>query len=138
MPEPVRVRITEIIYQCGCNTQNSVRGGPNADAYRVKDTVSISNEAFKKFKASGRQNNQPVTTQGEQQTKSQQDRKLTKDFEALELAPGARAEEIRKAYREAVKKYHPDKFLNQPPELAKAAEEKTKRINSAYSILRKA
>lgn len=51
---------------------------------------------------------------------------------------GARPEEIRKAYLEAVKKYHPDKFLNRPPELVRAAEEKTKQINTAYSILRKA
>jgi molecular chaperone DnaJ len=51
---------------------------------------------------------------------------------------GARPEEIRKAYLEAIKKYHPDKFLNRPPELARAAEEKTKQINTAYSILRRA
>jgi len=51
---------------------------------------------------------------------------------------GARPEEIRKAYLEAGKKYHPDKFLNRAPELVRAAEEKTKRINTAYGILRKA
>jgi preprotein translocase subunit Sec63 len=36
-----------------------------------------------------------------------------------------------------LKKYRPDKFLNRPPELARAAEEKTRQINTAYGILRK-
>jgi DnaJ-domain-containing protein 1 len=63
---------------------------------------------------------------------------LDKNLKTLNLNLGAKPERIRKAYLEAVKKYHPDKFSNRPPEMLKDAEEKTKQINTAYSILKKA
>ena len=137
MPEPIRVRIAEIVYESGCDNQDIVKARPRPDPYLVKDKVSISEEAVEKFRAHNSGNNQLVDAGKEQQKKSQQDPELEKNLETLDLGPGAKPEEIRRAYLDAVKKYHPDKFLNQTPDVAKAAEEKTKRINSAYSILRK-
>lgn len=53
----------------------------------------------------------------------------------LGLHPGASQEEIKKAYRELVKKYHPDKYQGNP--LAELAEEKLQEINEAYDALTK-
>jgi len=49
------------------------------------------------------------------------------------VTPHASKEEIRNAYRELVKKYHPDKYRNNP--LADLAQEKLKEINEAYDYL---
>ena|SRR5208283_3091711 len=136
MPGPIRVRIADIIYQSGYDVQRNVGASP----YRIKDSVNISKEALEKFRSHSLQElHAPRGGRDEQNEKSHLlDPELKRNLEALELDLGARPEEIRKAYLEAVKKYHPDKFLNRPPELVRAAEEKTKQINTAYSILRKA
>ncbi|MEZ0535927.1 DnaJ domain-containing protein [Caldicellulosiruptoraceae bacterium PP1] len=54
-------------------------------------------------------------------------------YEVLGLQKGATKEEIKKAYLEMVKKYHPDKYKDNP--LKDLAEEKLKEINEAYNIL---
>lgn len=48
----------------------------------------------------------------------------------LELSPGASYEEIRSAYRELLRKYHPDRH-HQDPQKAALALEITKRLNEA-------
>ena len=54
-------------------------------------------------------------------------------YEVLGVPQGADEETIKKAYKELVKKYHPDKYANNP--LADLAEEKLKEINEAYNML---
>lgn len=54
-------------------------------------------------------------------------------YAVLGVRENATKEEIRNAYRELVKKYHPDKYQNNP--LADLAEEKLKEINEAYDYL---
>lgn len=56
-------------------------------------------------------------------------------YEVLEIGKNATAEEIKAAYKKLAKKYHPDKYANNP--LADLAEEKMKEINEAYSYLLK-
>ena len=56
-------------------------------------------------------------------------------YEVLEINRGASKEEIQKAYRKLVKKYHPDQYRDNP--LAKLAEEKLAEINEAYDYLMK-
>lgn len=56
-------------------------------------------------------------------------------YEVLGIKEGASDEEIKKAYRELVKKYHPDKYVNNP--LADLAAEKLKEVNDAYDALTK-
>jgi len=56
-------------------------------------------------------------------------------YEVLGLKEGASVEEIKKAYRELVKKYHPDRYRDNP--LSDLAEEKLREINEAYDILMK-
>jgi len=54
-------------------------------------------------------------------------------YEVLGVKPGASDEEIKKAYRDLARKYHPDNYQNNP--LADLAEEKMKEINEAYDAL---
>ena len=56
-------------------------------------------------------------------------------YEVLGLKEGASIEEIKKAYRELVKKYHPDRYMDNP--LSDLAEEKLREINEAYDYLMK-
>jgi TonB family protein len=56
------------------------------------------------------------------------------DCRILEIEPGASFEEIRQAYRDQTKVWHPDRFPNDV-RLQKKAEEKLKQINLAYQRL---
>lgn len=58
-------------------------------------------------------------------------------YTVLGVTPGATPEEIKKAYREATKKYHPDKVFTLGEEYKKLAEEKMREINKAYEVLTK-
>ncbi|HHU12595.1 MAG TPA: J domain-containing protein [Clostridiaceae bacterium] len=59
---------------------------------------------------------------------------MNKDpYEVLGVRRGASEEEIKTAYRELVKKYHPDNYQNHP--LGDLAQEKIKEINWAYDQL---
>ena len=56
-------------------------------------------------------------------------------YRVLGVSPTASNEEIKKAYRELAKKYHPDNYADSP--IADIAEDKMKEINDAYDeILR--
>ena len=56
-------------------------------------------------------------------------------YEVLGVPHGASEDEIKKAYRELARKYHPDNYANNP--LADLAQEKMKEINEAYATLMK-
>jgi molecular chaperone DnaJ len=53
-------------------------------------------------------------------------------YEVLGIEKSANRDEIRKAYREAVLKYHPDRVAD---DQKKEAEEKFKRVSEAYAVL---
>ena len=54
-------------------------------------------------------------------------------YAVLGVSPSASDEEIKRAYRELVKKYHPDNYANNP--LADLAEAKMKEVNEAYDAI---
>lgn len=56
-------------------------------------------------------------------------------YEILGVQEGSSIEEIKRAYKELVRKYHPDQYQNNP--LSDLAEEKLKEINEAYDYLMK-
>lgn len=56
-------------------------------------------------------------------------------YEVLEIKEGSSKDDIKRAYKELVKKYHPDQYGNNP--LRDLAEEKLREINEAYDHLMK-
>lgn len=56
-------------------------------------------------------------------------------YEVLGLKEGASQDEIKRAYRELAKKYHPDQYDDNP--LKNLAEERMREINEAYDALTK-
>lgn len=56
-------------------------------------------------------------------------------YVTLGVARTASDDEVKKAYRELARKYHPDNYVNNP--LADLAQEKMKEINEAYDAIEK-
>lgn len=56
-------------------------------------------------------------------------------YDVLGVSPNASDEEVKKAYRELSRKYHPDSYVNNP--LADLAEEKFKDVQEAYNEIMK-
>ena len=57
-------------------------------------------------------------------------------YSVLGVSPNASDEEIKKAYRDLARKYHPDNYQDNP--LADLAQEKMKEVNEAYDTITKA
>lgn len=60
---------------------------------------------------------------------------MSDPYSVLGVSPDASDEEVKRAYRELARKYHPDNYQNNP--LADLAEEKMKEINEAYNTVTK-
>ena len=60
---------------------------------------------------------------------------MSDPYKVLGVSSDASDEEIKKAYRELARKYHPDNYHNNP--LADLAQEKMKEINEAYDTINK-
>ena len=56
-------------------------------------------------------------------------------YKVLNVSPSASDEEVKKAYRDLARKYHPDNYHDNP--LADLAQEKMKQINEAYDAITK-
>lgn len=59
---------------------------------------------------------------------------IKRSFEILELHPGVSLKKAKQAYRDLVRVWHPDRFLDKP-RLMQKAEEKLKEINEAYRMV---
>ncbi|MDF2942513.1 MAG: molecular chaperone DnaJ [Herbinix sp.] len=60
---------------------------------------------------------------------------IANPYKILEVSSNATNEEVKKAYRELSRKYHPDSYVNNP--LAGLAEEKFKEVQEAYEQIMK-
>ncbi|HIX65908.1 MAG TPA: DnaJ domain-containing protein [Candidatus Anaerotruncus excrementipullorum] len=58
---------------------------------------------------------------------------MTDPYKVLGVSPNATDEQVKSAYRELAKKYHPDNYANNP--LADLAQEKMQEINQAYDTI---
>ena len=57
-------------------------------------------------------------------------------MEILGLKSGFSQADLKKAYHEKSKRYHPNHWQNDPPEIQKAMEEEQKKVNAAYAMLK--
>lgn len=60
---------------------------------------------------------------------------MTDPYKILGISRDATDDEVKKAYRELARKYHPDNYINNP--LSDLVEEKMKEINEAYDLIQK-
>ena len=60
---------------------------------------------------------------------------MTDPYKVLGVSRDASDDEIKKAYRELARKYHPDNYVDNP--LSDLVEEKMKEINEAYDTIQK-
>ena len=58
-------------------------------------------------------------------------------YKELGVSPSASDDEIKTAYRNLVKKYHPDRYANAPKDVQDSVSEKVKRINAAYDEIKR-
>ena len=69
--------------------------------------------------------------------KTQFDRKVS-HHNILNISKTSSKDEIKKAYKQLMKQYHPDKVMTENSSVKKEFEEKAKLINEAYQTLIKA
>jgi DnaJ-domain-containing protein 1 len=82
----------------------------------------------------GKQQNTP-NNQSPHKPKTQAEKdKINRAYGTLGLQPDASFVEVKQAYRNFVKRNHPDLFVNQP-QLLQKAEAKMRQVNEAYTIL---
>ena len=60
---------------------------------------------------------------------------MSDPYKVLNIAPTASDDEVKHAYRELARKYHPDNYHDNP--LADLAQEKMKEINEAYEQIQR-
>ncbi len=60
---------------------------------------------------------------------------ITDPYKVLEISPNATDDEVKKAYRDLTRKYHPDSYVNNP--LSNLAEDKFKEVQEAYNQIMK-
>ena len=58
-------------------------------------------------------------------------------YKILEISPDSTDLEVKKAYRDMAKKYHPDKIQSNDEALKKGAKEKFQRVQDAYEKIQK-
>jgi hypothetical protein len=82
---------------------------------------------------------QTHTRQGQRQHQEAQPHHTDEVIQAyamLEMSPGASPAEVKQAYRDLVKVWHPDRFSHDA-DLHRKAQEKMKALNDAYQHLRR-
>ncbi|TAL68592.1 MAG: hypothetical protein EPN82_09955 [Bacteroidetes bacterium] len=68
---------------------------------------------------------------------NKKDLTLDKAYSIFGLKQNATTDEIKSAYKQKIKEYHPDRVANLGSELKQLAEQKTQEINMAYEIIKK-
>jgi DnaJ like chaperone protein len=58
-------------------------------------------------------------------------------YKILEILPTASDAEVKKAYRDKAKKFHPDKIQSDDAALKKGAQEKFQQVQAAYEAIQK-
>jgi len=99
---------------------------------RIIDELNSSNEG--KNQETGSQKSE------EKRVKEEKDNKnitmtVIRAFQVLKIDKNVSSEDVKKAYIERIKEYHPDRLENFGDELKDLAKKKTQEINEAYSLI---
>jgi DnaJ-domain-containing protein 1 len=129
------IRMYQVRGLQGANRSSQSKGPAEQNLRYKSDTVQFSQEALDRLELLKQR--QAKDNSKETQAIREEDSNLDKSMKMLQLDSNASAEEIRKAYRNAIQHYHPDKYEHLPPEFRQLAETKSKQINEAYSTLLK-
>jgi DnaJ-domain-containing protein 1 len=127
MSEPIRFARIAQAYSTNTGVYSRPR---SASISQSGDTVQISEEAQERSKAFTMKIKGDLSSD---QPSAQSQTGNTLDI--LNLPSNATKDQIRRAYKGAIKQYHPDNFANFCSEFQKLAEEKCKQINLAYQKL---
>lgn len=117
MPTPLKLQILHYLYQVA-NADRSL----NTNEINIIESIAI------KIGLSYSDNNS-IKNMFIEQTDSA--------YEILGVTKNASNEEIKKAYREMAKKYHPDKFNTMGEDVKNSAKEKFQVLNKAYETIKK-
>ena len=122
----LRRRMMRGFYQQQYQQYRSAGAGPGTGSGQSSSGYGSSN-FYNRFSGWGQGFQQP----------SGQERTLKDPYEVLGITRGAGAEAIKKAYRDKLKKFHPDvvESLKLGPEYREMFEEKTREIHNAYQSL---
>lgn len=107
-----------------------------------KTVDEIYAEYLRKMREDEKQNPPKSDFQGHYHTpnqtppKSQWTQEELEAFKTLEVTPGVSFDQIKISYKSLIKKYHPDKFHNEPAK-HKTALELSQKINKAFDVLEK-
>lgn len=78
-----------------------------------------------------------ITSNDFQSIKAMFVQEVDSSYKILGIDPSATDDEVKKAYREMAKKYHPDKVAYLGEDVRRAAEQKLKELNYAYEKIKK-
>lgn len=80
----------------------------------------------------------PVTKPPKKAKARREESELDKAYRVLAVDAAASDGEVRSAYQEKVRAYHPDRVAGAAPEIQELAETRTKELNGAYATIRSA
>ena len=108
------------------NIDGSVADQESAVIYEISTYLEISAADFYSIRAMYVRTERLSTTQ-----------RVNNNYIILEIQPNVSNEEVKKAYREMAKKFHPDKLAHLGADVQRAANEKFQKINAAYQEIKK-
>ena len=108
---------------------------PHRNPFR--QNVKQDSANFTSKQNSNKQNSSKQRTYQKQQTaKNRTSKTIPTPYDILGISPGASQKEIHNAYKQAIKKYHPDKLSHLGKEFSNLANEKFLEIQRAYDSLK--
>jgi len=108
------------------NIDGNIADQESAVIYEISTYLQISSADFYSIRAMYVRTERLNTTQ-----------RINNNYIILEIQPNVSNEDVKKAYREMAKKFHPDKLAHLGADVQRAADEKFQKINAAYQAIKK-
>src|SRR5262249_32838677 len=102
---------------------------------RARERERQANEARQKAEENRRREEERAQEERRQRQGARSNKQQPDPYEVLQVMRGATKEEIKAAYFNMIKRYHPDKVSHLGKEFQDIAEKKAQEINRAYETL---